>query len=305
VFQDLRLGLRILAKNPGSTLVATLILALAIGVNTAIFSVLNAALLKFLPVHNPGELVTLTDPNASMVLGGLLTGDRSLLTYTEFVTLRDRVTRLSGLCASQMALQHWPVRISHGAPERVHGRLVSENYFTVFGVEPARGRFFTHHDAAGIGQDPYAVISYDYWQRRFGGDPSVLGTPIHLHQATLTIIGIAPQGFHGETVGQNPEIWAPMLMQPLVMPGVNGLSEYFEAHDKLMWLHAFGRRRNANMRSINASLSGPCMPACFMAAPNFPNNGPFSPHWPVLFSSSPARTLPTCCSPARPHALVK
>ncbi len=243
MFQDVRLGLRILAKNPGSTTIAILALALAIGVNTAIFSVLNAALLKFLPVHNPAELVTLTDPNASMLLGGLLTGDRSLLTYTEFVELRDRSTSLSGLCASQMALQRWPVRISHSAPEQVQGRLVSENYFTVFGVEPARGRFFTQHDAAGIGQDPYAVISYDYWQRRFGGNPSVLGTPIHLHQTTLTIIGIAPQGFHGETVGQNPDLWLPILMQPLVMPGGDALSEYFQAHDKFMWLHAFGRRK--------------------------------------------------------------
>jgi len=243
VFQDIRFGLRILAKSPGSALVAILSLALAIGTNTAIFSVLNAALLKFLPVHNPAERVTLTDPNASMVLGGLLTGDRSLLTYTEFVALRDRSTSLAGLCASQMALERWPVRISGSAPEQLRGRLVSENYFTVFGVEPARGRLFAQQDATGVGKDPYAVISYEYWQRRFGGNPSVLGTPIRLHQATFTIIGIAPRDFHGETVGQNPDLWLPILMQPLVMPGVDWLSEYFQSHDKLMWLHAFGRRK--------------------------------------------------------------
>jgi predicted permease len=243
MFQDVRFGLRILAKSPAATLVAILTLALGIGVNTAIFSVLNAALLKFLPVRNPNELVTLTDPNASMVLGGLLTGDRSLLTYTEFVALRDRATSLSGLCASQMALQRWPVRISGGGSEQVRGRLVSENYFTVFGVEPARGRLFTQHDATAVGKDPYAVISYDYWQRRFRGDPSVIGTPIHLHQATLIVIGVAAQDFHGETVGQNPDLWLPMLMQPLVMPGFDGFSEYFQSHDKLMWLHSFGRRK--------------------------------------------------------------
>jgi hypothetical protein len=235
-----------------------------------------------------------------------------------------------------MTLERWPVRISGGALEQLRGRLVSENYFTVFGVEPARGRVFTEQDATGVGKDPYAVISYDYWQRRFGGNPSVLGTPIRLHQATLTIIGIAPKDFHGETVGQNPDLWLPLLMQPLVMPGIDAFSEYFQAHDKLMWLHAFGRRkagvplsqvqaemnvlfrgilaagyqgpwrrRSAGVRSTSTLSSGLSDQACFTAAPNFPHNGPCSPHWPVLFSSSPVRTSPTCCSPARPHALVK
>src|SRR4051794_23361533 len=125
-WQDLRFGLRILAKNPGSTTIAILALALGIGINTAIFSVLNAALLKFLPVRNPSELVMLTDPNASEVLGGRLIGERSLLAYTEFTGLRDRATSLAGLCASQMLLQRWPIRISGGAQEQAQGRLVSE-----------------------------------------------------------------------------------------------------------------------------------------------------------------------------------
>ena len=109
---DFRFGLRMLAKNPGSTTIAILALALGIGINTAIFSVLNAALLKFLPVRNPNELVMLTDPNASEVLGGRLIGERSLLAYTEFTELRDRATSLAGLCASQMLLQRWPIRVS-------------------------------------------------------------------------------------------------------------------------------------------------------------------------------------------------
>lgn len=244
LLQDLRLGLRILARNPGSTVIAVLTLALAIGLNTAILSVLNAALFQSLPVHNPRELVMLTDPNASMVLGGMLTGERSVLSYTEFVSLRDRTRTLSGLCASQLPLWRWPVQISGGPQEEAYGRLVSENYFSVFGIHPALGRFFTQRDATGVGKDPYVVISYDYWQRRFGGSTTILGRPARFYRTTLVIIGVAPRGFRGETVGQDPEFWLPMLMQPLVMPGVDGLSEYMgHPPDKLMWLHVFGRRK--------------------------------------------------------------
>ena len=242
--QDIRFGLRMLAKNPGVSTVAILTLALGIGVNTAVFSVVNAALLKLLPVQNPNELVMLSDPNASMVLGGLLTGDRSLFTYTEFAQLRSHVTTMSGLCASQMLLQRWRVQVSGAAQEEVRGRLVSENYFSVFGVKPALGRFFLQREGTGIGKDPYLVISYDYWQRRFAGNPAVLGTPLRFYRTTFIIIGVAAKSFRGETVGQDPDLWLPMLMQPLVMPGIDALHEDLSRSlDKLMWLHLFGRRK--------------------------------------------------------------
>lgn len=196
-----------------------------------------------MPVRNPNELVMLTDPNASMVLGGMLPGERSLLGYEEFTRLRDRSKTLSGLCASQMALERWPIRIKGGSQEQARGRLVSENYFAVFGVKPAIGRLFAQSDAAGAGQDPYAVISYNYWRRRFGENPLVLGTTIRIHNAALVIIGVAAPGFRGETVGQDPDIWLPLLMQPLIVPGWDGLHDFMDrSHDKLMWLHAFGRR---------------------------------------------------------------
>src|SRR5271170_2358207 len=129
---DIRFALRMLAKSWGSTTIAVSILAIAVGANVAIFSVMNAAVLKYLPVRNPNELVMLTDPNASMVLGGMLSGERTLLGYEEFTRLRDRSKALSGLCASQLALEHWPVRIGGGSQEQARGRLVSENYFAVF-----------------------------------------------------------------------------------------------------------------------------------------------------------------------------
>ena len=244
MLHDIRLALRMLTKSPGFTGIAVATLAIAIGANTAIFSVLNAALLKLLPVPNPNELVMLTDPNASMVLGGMLPGERSVLGYEEFTQLRDRSKTMSGLCASQLALDRCPVRIAGGLQEQARGRLVSENYFAVFGVQPAIGRLFRQSDATAVGKDPYAVISYDYWQRRFGGNRSVLGTTIRIRHATLVIVGVAAPGFRGETVGQDPDLWLPILMQPLVMPGWDGLRDFIDhSQDKLMWLHVFGRRK--------------------------------------------------------------
>jgi predicted permease len=244
LWQDLRYGLRILAKNPATTAMAILTLALALGVNTAIFSVLDAALLKSLPVSNPNELVMLTDPNASMTLGGTLIGARSLLTYSEFLQLRDRTTTLFSLCAAQLTLERWPIRVAGSEPEQARGRLVSENYFSTFRVQPAIGRLFTQRDATAVGKDPYAVISYDYWQRRFGGRPAVIGTTIRLRKASVVIVGVAPRDFHGETVGQEPDLWVPLLMQPLVMPGSDALRDTLpHSQDKFMWLHVFGRRK--------------------------------------------------------------
>ncbi len=246
-----------LAKTAGSTAIAVITLAMAIGASTAIFSILNAALLKLLPVRNADELVMLTDPNASMVLGGMLTGERSLLGYEEFAYLRDHSKSMSGVCASQLLVERLPVRIAGGPREQARGRLVSENYFAVFGVQPAIGRLFMQSDAAGAGKDPYAVISYDYWQRRFGGNRSVLGTLIRIQDATLVIIGIAAPGFRGETVGQDPDLWLPMLMQPLVMPGWDGLHDFMDhSQDKLMWLHVFGRRKaGATIAQVQAEIN--------------------------------------------------
>lgn len=246
-----------LAKNWSSTAIAVGILAIAIGANTAIFSVMNAALLKLLPVRDPNQLVILTDPNASMVLGGMLSGERSLLGYEEFTRLRDRSKTLSGLCASQLALERLPVRIRGGSQEQARGRFVSENYFAVFGVKPAIGRLFTQSDAVAPGQDPYAVISDDYWRHRFARNSSAIGATIRIHNATLIIIGVAAPDFRGETVGQHPDLWLPLLMQPYVMPGLDGLHDFIDSsQDKLMWLHAIGRRKpGVAMAEVQAEMN--------------------------------------------------
>lgn len=245
VLRDIRFGLRMLARHPASTAATAATLALVIGMNTAIFSVVHTALFRPLPVRHPEELVMLTDPDAFGVLGGVMTGPRYLLSYAEFGQLRERAASVSGLCASGLTLERWQVRVSGGAQEEARGRMVSGNYFAVFGVTPAIGHFFADD------QGPYAVISYDYWQRRFGGSPAVLGTPVRFHQTTLTVTGVAPRGFRGETVGQNPDMWLPLRMQPLVMPGTDELN-----NDIVMWLHVFGRRKpGVTVAHVQAEMS--------------------------------------------------
>ncbi|MBZ5494121.1 MAG: ABC transporter permease [Acidobacteriia bacterium] len=242
ILRDVLYALRQFVRNPLFTIVAVSSLAVGIGANTAIFSVMDAALLKSLPVANPQELVMFTDPNASGVTTGLNTGERHLMTFAEFAQLRDHATSLSGMFATEADLNRWHVRIGGGPIEEARGRLVSEGYFSVLGLQPAIGRFFTSSDAKGPGQDPYAVISYDYWQSRFGGKPTVLGTAIQVGNASLTVIAVAKRGFRGETVGESTDFWMPVMMQPMVIPGRDWLSENLsQSAEKIMWLHTFGR----------------------------------------------------------------
>ncbi|MGA3237968.1 MAG: ABC transporter permease [Bryobacteraceae bacterium] len=242
ILQDLRYALRIMAASPSFTAVAILSLALGIGANTAIFTLWNGVLHRSLPgVHKPEELVMLSNPDdAGMWSGrwdGRTDGPRSWLTYGEFEQLRDRADSFSALMASQSSLDSWQVRVDGGGWEEVSGRLVSGGFFQVLGVGSAIGRVFT--TAEDRAETPYAVISYSYWQRRFGGRLDVLGKTITMRQAALNIIGVAEPGFIGETNGQQPDLWISMRMQPRVIPGRDLL------HDappvKAMWLNVFGR----------------------------------------------------------------
>ncbi|HYL91835.1 MAG TPA: ABC transporter permease [Alphaproteobacteria bacterium] len=241
-WKDIRFGVRQFVRNPVFTAVAVVSLAVGVGANTAIFSVFNGALLKALPVRDPQSLVILTDPNSNGTWMGMSTGVRQILSYAEFTQLRDHTTTMSGMSAVESGLSRWQIRVGSNASEDALGQLVSEEYFTLFGLEPAIGRFFTAQDATGLGKDPYVVISYDYWQKRFGGSTSVLGTPIRLYQATVTVIGVGPRGFHGENAAASADLWVPMMMQLQVMPGRDWLHEDLsQSLQKVMWLHVFGR----------------------------------------------------------------
>lgn len=237
ILQDVRYGLRRLRRDPLFTLFAILSLALGIGANTAIFSLWNGILHSPLPaVRAPEELVMLSNPDESGQWTGRWDGPRAWLTHEEFEQLRDRARSFSSLMASQCSLKSWQARLDGGDPEEVRGRLVSQEFFQVLGAGPAIGRVFT--GAEDRAETP-AVISHDYWQRRFAGRPDVLGKTVVIRRAALTIVGVAPPGFVGETAGQQPDLWIPLRLQPLVVPGVDWLHD--RPPEKVMWLHVFGR----------------------------------------------------------------
>jgi predicted permease len=241
--QDLRYAIRMLAANPGFTVVAVLSLALGIGANTAIFSLLNNVMMSTLPVRAPHELVILTNPNAAGAGIGSQTGDRSLLTYEEFRQMQSEVKSFASLMASQSAINRVPARIAGGQPEEIITRMVSGSYFTTLGVPATLGRTFTMDDDRAEGAAPYAVISYEYWQRRFGGRADAVGSTIALAGGTFSVIGVAPATFFGETVGNRPDAWLPLVMQAAVLPGREWLRDNPANAEKVMWLHAFARLR--------------------------------------------------------------
>jgi predicted permease len=233
ILQDIRFALRTFAKTPSYPAVAILSLALGIGANTAIFSLMNGVLLSQLPVRDPGQLVLLSDPRASGVSIGSQGGVRSLLTYAEFEQLRAQAQGFAGMMASESSLGRVPVRIEGGEPEEAQSRMVSRDYFQVLGVHPAMGRTL---DPA---PEPVAVISHSYWRRRFGGKEDAIGKRIQIRRATLTIAGVAPADFFGETAGQSPDIWTPLDLQPQILPGRDWLHD--KGTEKVMWLQVFGR----------------------------------------------------------------
>jgi predicted permease len=252
--QDLRYAQRMLIANPGFTLVAVLSLALGIGANTAIFSLLNNVMMSTLPVRDAHELVILTNPNAAGAGIGSQTGDRSLLTYDEFRQMQAEVKSFASLMASQSGIERAPARIAGGQPEEIATRMVSGSYFMTLGVPAALGRTFTQDDDRAEGAAPYAVISHEFWQRRFGGRADAIGQSIALTGGTVSVIGVAPATFFGETVGDRPDAWLPLVMQATVMPGRQWLRDNPAKAEKVMWLHGFARLRpGVNIEAAQAN----------------------------------------------------
>ncbi len=205
--QDLRYALRLLRRSPGFTAVAIVSLALGIGANTAVFSVMDTVLLKSMPVEDPGRLV-LVDAECK--------GVSWTFKYPTFRDLRDQQQVFSGIAAisdSPRMVVTFPGASQQGTVY-VPGTIVSGNYFSVLGVRPLMGRMFTEADdrVPGTGgvQERVAVISYGFWQRQYGGDARVLGTKISIDRNVYTIVGVTPREFRGHRTGYAPDIWAPM-----------------------------------------------------------------------------------------------
>jgi putative ABC transport system permease protein len=219
LMQDLRYGLRTLRKSPGFTTVAVLSLALGIGANTAIFSLVDAILLKMLPVRSPEQLVALEAFNSR--------DDRINFSYPMFERLRDRPQVFTGILAALDGTYEIEMAGDESAARTEHTevQLVSGEYFQVLGVNAFIGRTLTAADNQTPGAHPVAVLSYGFWQRGFAGDVSVIGKRILLKAQPFTIIGVTPPAFFGESVGRAPDIWAPLMMQPTLDRGQSYLGE--------------------------------------------------------------------------------
>lgn len=223
LLQDVRYGLRMLAKNPGFTLIAILTLALGIGANTAIFSLLNQVLLRRLPVRHPEELVVLKSPGPKHGHVWSDGDDSEIFSYPLYKGLAKNTTVFDGVLA------RYPFSASiasHGQTDRGSGELVTGNYFQVLGVQPAFGRVLSPADDDVQGAHPVVVLSHAYWTRHFGGDSGVLNQTILVNNTEMTIVGVAQAGFTGIQVGQMPDIFVPMTMKGQMTPIRNGLDDW-------------------------------------------------------------------------------
>ncbi|HEX8184864.1 MAG TPA: ABC transporter permease, partial [Blastocatellia bacterium] len=233
LLQDLRYGFRTLRKSPGFTAIAVLTLALGLGANTAIFSLTDQILLRFLPVEKPEELVVLRSPGPKQ---GRVWSDADVaasFTYPRYKALREKNNIFSGLLA------RFSVSLSvagEGQTERADGELVSGNYFEVLGVRPALGRVFTDEDDRVPGAHPVIVLSHAYWARHFGGDPAILNKTLVVNGVLMTVVGVAQAGFSGVQVGQLPDIFIPITMKAQMTPNWDGLNDH-----KDYWLAIIGR----------------------------------------------------------------
>jgi putative ABC transport system permease protein len=212
-WQDLRYGLRILRASPGFTAVAVLSLALGIGANTSIFSVVNAALLRPLPVTEPERLMFVFNGTTTRPWGGA--------SYPDYLDYRDKSEVFCDL------LTYSSITVSARNDDQtdlISGSIVSGNFFDVLGLRTALGRTFTPEEDNTPNTHPVAVISHGLWERRFGGDPKVIGQQIALSGHAFTIVGVTPAGFNGPGVLENNDIYVPMMMQAIVRPPRGGFS---------------------------------------------------------------------------------
>jgi putative ABC transport system permease protein len=216
LWQDIRFGVRTLVKNPAVSAIAIISLALGIGANTTIFTVVNAVLLNPLPVKDVSRIVEIdtTDTNTRVAAANFTKLGISYPNCRDYA--RDNQVFSGVTCYMQL-----PLTWSGGAePKQVAGQLVSANYFDVLGLRPARGRFFFPDEDTKPSGNNVAVISYSFWANKLGADPGAIGRTLQLNATPYTVIGVAPRGFKGTfTFSPSDEIWIPNSMYPQVLTG--------------------------------------------------------------------------------------
>ena len=229
LWKDLRYSLRVFAKSPGFTAVVVLSLALAIGANVAIFALVNAFLLRPMPVDHPERLVAIhvTAPNGGANIDGF--------SYPQWLDYGKQDTGLSDLIGSSGL----PLSITEGdRPELIWGEIVTGNYFSGLGVHPVIGRAFLPDEDRTPGAKPVCVINYGFWQRRFHGDPNIEGKTIRIEGHAFTIVGVAPRGFIGTGIFHFvPDVWVPVMMQQTI---AGSFGNYLDGRDR-RWMEVRGR----------------------------------------------------------------
>jgi predicted permease len=247
LFKDLKYGTRMLLRSKAFSLVAVLSLALGIGANTAIFSLVQTMMFSPFPVEAPEQLVSVftTDQRNP---GNLPMSDLN------FRDIRDENASFTGMGAITFAQVNMLVEQSS---EQILAQLVTGNYFDVLGMKPSQGRTFLPQEDATPGSHPVAVLSHGLWTRRFGGDPATVGKTITLNRQPFTVIGVAAEGFTGTFVFGAPDVWVPLMMHDVIQPGFD-----FYGERRGLFLFAFGRlkpgvtieRADANVKTIAAQL---------------------------------------------------
>lgn len=253
LLQDLRYAMRGLRRAPAFTAVAMLTLALGIGVNSAIFGIVNAILLKPLPVERPAQLVDIYGHDAT-------SPTHDTHSYPNYVDFRRQATTVSGLIAYSNFFAHMSIA---GSSDLVVGELATDNYFTVLGIRPLIGRVFGPEEHSAPGAAPVAVLSHRLWQMRFGGDANVVGRTLRMNGVTYTIIGVAPAEFGGMVPAVTAQMWIPVSMAEQVEPLGNQRStgrhvgaDRFEQRTRA-WLWMKGRiKPGADVAEVRAELDG-------------------------------------------------
>lgn len=235
---DIRIALRQLRKSPGFALTVILTIALGIGANTAIFSLVHAILLKSLPVADPKSVYRIGDLDDCCVNGGFLNddGDFDLFSYDLYLHIRDTSPEFEQLAAMQSGGNEFVVRRGSEPSKSLRTQYVSGNFFSTFGIGPFLGRVLSPTDDTA-GAAPAVVISYQAWQAQYGGDPSIVGTTLYIQTQAVTVVGIAPAGFFGDRIRPNPPaLWIPLNTEPLI-DGDRTLLNVKPSN----WLYAVGR----------------------------------------------------------------
>ncbi|HTJ30327.1 MAG TPA: ABC transporter permease, partial [Acidobacteriaceae bacterium] len=239
-WQDLRYAARQLRKSPGFTITAIVTLALGIGANAAIFTLVQGILLTSLPVHDPKLLYRIGDHDDCCVNGGFVRddGDFDLYSYELFNHLKDSAPEFEQLAGMQAGRNSYIVRRGNALGKSLRGEYVTGNYFETLGVRPMAGRLFTASDDVP-GASPVVVLSYEAWQSEYGGDAAIVGSTVLIQTRPFTVAGVAPRGFYGDRIDDNPAaFWMPVNDEPLVAGNSSILH-----HANSNWLYAVGRVR--------------------------------------------------------------